>query len=69
MAEDIHYTRARREHYLTEIGVATQLGAIVDELRAFRVTLGDGYGAPSFTDLCGCIDRIKAAIPKPDGQS
>lgn len=61
--EVVHYARARRERYLQEIGVPSQVGSIVDELRALRATLGH-EGAASFTSLCERIDAIKADIPK-----
>lgn len=60
MAEDIHYTTARRMRYMQEIGIPAQIGAIVDELRALR----EGKQADSFTALLERIDAIKAEVPK-----
>ena len=60
MSEQLHYTTERRMRYLEEIGIPTQVGAIVDELRAMR----EGQQAQSFTDLMAKIDAIKAAVPK-----
>ena len=60
MSEQLHYTTERRMRYLEEIGIPTQVGAIVDELRAMR----EGQQAQSFTDLLAKIDAIKAAVPK-----
>lgn len=58
--DDLHYTTERRMRYLGEIGLATEVGAIIDELRAMRA----GTQAQSFTDLLDRIDAIKAEVPK-----
>ncbi len=59
MNEQIHYDRARRERYMTEIGLAVQVGAIIDELRSRGAAQ-----SPAFVDLCARIDAIKAEVPK-----
>lgn len=60
---DISYGRARRQRYLTEIGLPAQVGAIIDELAALRAHLVFD-GAPAFTALLERISAIKADIPK-----
>lgn len=65
MSEQLHYTTERRMRYLQEIGIPTQIGAIVDELRSLRAAMPAGYqGAQSFDSLLARIDAIKAEIPK-----
>ena len=60
MTEPLHYTTERRMRYLGEIGLAAEVGAIIDELRALRA----GTQAQSFTDLLDRIDQIKVEVPK-----
>lgn len=67
MSEPRHYSTRRRMRYLEEIGVATQIGAIVDELRVLRARTPLFDGAESFTALLARIDAIKAEEPKPGG--
>lgn len=66
MHDAIHYTRARRQRYMQEIGLAAQVDAMVEELRALRLELGLA-GSGAFTDLLARLDDIRADIPKDCG--
>lgn len=65
MNTPLHYTTKRRIRYLNEIGLAMQVGAIIDELTAIRMQYSY-EGAPAFTDLVERVNQIKADIPKQD---
>lgn len=67
MSEPRHYSTRRRMRYMEEIGLSTQIGAIVDELRVLRARTPLLDAAESFTALLQRIDEIKAEEPKSPG--